>query len=173
MTEKYLDEMRRINYVTPTSYLELLSTYKKTLKDRKEQVGQARSRLQKGLTALSEAGLEVAKLQQSLKDKQPELEKTMTEVAETKIVIAKENESAQEVKAVVSVEEAAASEQAAEVKSIKDGADADLAVALPALEDAVRKVKQINVNDFYELKGIAMPGKSIVAVFKTVRQMFP
>jgi dynein heavy chain len=94
MTEKYLDEMRRINYVTPTSYLELLSTYKKTLKDRKEQVGQARSRLQKGLTALSEAGLEVAKLQQSLKDKQPELEKTMTEVAETKIVIAKENESA-------------------------------------------------------------------------------
>jgi hypothetical protein len=45
-----------------------------------------------------------------LKDKQPELEKTMTEVAETKIVIAKENEDAQEIKAVVSVEEAAATE---------------------------------------------------------------
>ena len=63
MTVKYLDEMRRINYVTPTSYLELLSTYKKTLKDRKESVGAARLRLQKGLTALSEAGVEVAKLQ--------------------------------------------------------------------------------------------------------------
>lgn len=36
MTEKYLDEMRRINYVTPTSYLELLSTYKKTLVERKK-----------------------------------------------------------------------------------------------------------------------------------------
>lgn len=92
----------------------------------------------------------------------------MTEVAETKIVIAKENESAQEVKAVVSIEEASASEQAAEVKAIKDGADADLAVALPALEEAVKKVKQINVNDFYELKVISTPGKSIVAVFKTV-----
>jgi hypothetical protein len=34
----------------------------------------------------------------------------MIEVAETKIIIAKENESAQEVKAVVSVEEASASE---------------------------------------------------------------
>jgi len=63
MTERYLDEMRRINYVTPTSYLELLNTYKKTLKERKKQVGDAKMRLEKGLTALAEAGLEVAKLQ--------------------------------------------------------------------------------------------------------------
>jgi hypothetical protein len=34
MTERYLDEMRRINYVTPTSYLELLATYKKVFKER-------------------------------------------------------------------------------------------------------------------------------------------
>jgi len=38
------------------------------------------------------------------------------------------------VKAVVSVEEAEASAQAAEVKTIKDDADRDLSVALPALE---------------------------------------
>jgi dynein heavy chain len=68
MTERYLDEMRRINYVTPTSYLELLSAYKKTYKDKKKEVGEAKRRLEKGLTALAEAGLEVAKLQQKLKD---------------------------------------------------------------------------------------------------------
>jgi dynein heavy chain len=45
MTDRYLDEMRRINYVTPTSYLELLNTYKKTLKERKKNVGDARMRL--------------------------------------------------------------------------------------------------------------------------------
>ena len=48
-----------------------------------------------------------------------------------------------------------------------------MAVALPALEEAVRKVKQINVNDFYELKGVGMPGQSIVKVFKTVLYFFP
>jgi hypothetical protein len=63
------------------------------------------------------------------------------------------------------VEEAEASEQAAEVKNIKDGADADLAVALPALEDAVKKVKNINVNDFYELKGVGSPSMPIVKMF--------
>lgn len=41
----------------------------------------------------------------------------------------------------MSAEEAEASVKAAEVKEIKDNADADLAVALPALEEAVKKVK--------------------------------
>lgn len=31
ITNQFLDEMRRYNYVTPTSYLELLNCYKKTL----------------------------------------------------------------------------------------------------------------------------------------------
>jgi dynein heavy chain len=63
MRERFLDEARRITYVTPTSYLELLSTYKKTLTERKKNVGDAKNRLQKGLTVLAEASVEVALLQ--------------------------------------------------------------------------------------------------------------
>lgn len=85
---RYLDEMGRIMYVTPTSYLELLSTYKKTLATRKKEVGEARQRLAKGLEVLAGAAVEVAALQQKLTDSQPELERTQKEVAETKIVIA-------------------------------------------------------------------------------------
>lgn len=51
--EKFLDEARRITYVTPTSYLELLNTYKQILKERKEEVGKAKMRLEKGLTVLA------------------------------------------------------------------------------------------------------------------------
>jgi hypothetical protein len=67
----------------------------------------------------------------------------MKNTAEKKLVIAKENEDAAEVKAIVSIEEVKAATEAAEVKAVKDGADADLAVALPALDEAVKKVKQI------------------------------
>ena len=169
---RFKDEMRRISYVTPTSYLELLSTYKKVFKERTKYVGDAKMRLSKGLTVLAEAEVEVDKLKKKLQDNQPILEKTQKEVEETKKVIAKENEDAAEVKKVVSVEEAKASEQAAEVKAVKDGADADLAVALPALEEAVKKVKQINVNDFYELKQVGKPSMSIVKMFEVVCYMF-
>jgi dynein heavy chain len=64
MRERFYDEMRRITYVTPTSYLELLSTYKKTLIERRKKVGDARRRLERGLNVLAGAAIEVAKLQQ-------------------------------------------------------------------------------------------------------------
>jgi len=51
--------MRRINYVTPTSFLELLNTYKKVLKERKKSVGDAKFRLSKGLDVLANAAVEV------------------------------------------------------------------------------------------------------------------
>ena len=115
---------------------------------RKKEVWEARQRLVKSLDVIAWAAVEVAALQQKLTDSEPELEKTQKEVAETKTFIAKENADAKEVKDFVSKEEQIDSTQAAEVKSIKDGTEADLVVAIPALEEAVKKVKQINVNDF-------------------------
>jgi dynein heavy chain len=166
MTDRFLDELRRQNYVTPTSYLEQLATFKKVLTFKRREVGDAKMRLEKGLNVLYEAAIEVANLQEALEKKQPELEKTVKEVSETKIVIAKETEDANKVKVVVAAEEQEASVQEAEVNKIKTDADKDLAVALPALENAVKKVKEIKVNDFYELKGISKPSPSIVECFK-------
>jgi dynein heavy chain len=76
ISDRYRDEMRRINYVTPTSYLELLGTYKRTLRERKTQVTEAKSRLEKGLNVLAGAAVEVAKLQENLIAKEPELKAT-------------------------------------------------------------------------------------------------
>lgn len=76
MADKFLDELRRQVYVTPTSFLELLSTYKKVYQERKKHVGDAKMRLSKGLDVLAGAAVEVAKLQQQLIDNQPILEKT-------------------------------------------------------------------------------------------------
>jgi len=68
--------MRRINYVTPTSYLELLSTYKKVLKTRRVFVEKGRSRLAIGLDVLKNAAIEVDKLQKKLEADAPILAKT-------------------------------------------------------------------------------------------------
>jgi hypothetical protein len=68
----------------------------------------------------------------------------------------------------VSSEEIEAAAQEAEVMKIKGDADADLAVALPALENAVKKVREIDVNNFYELKAVNTPGTTIVACFQVV-----
>ena len=68
--------MRRINYVTPTSYLELLSTYKKILAAQRFFVNKSRNRLSKGLDVLKNAAVEVDKLQRKLEADAPVLAKT-------------------------------------------------------------------------------------------------
>ena len=80
ISKKYLQELRRSNYVTPTSYLELLNLYKGILTEQRNYVQQQKTRLEKGLKVLAEAQTEVAKLQTELDSKQPILEKTKKEV---------------------------------------------------------------------------------------------
>jgi len=103
--DEFREQMRRISYVTPTSYLELLSMYKKVLKDKRNEVGKARNRLARGLDVLKEASIEVDKLRTKLTADAPILEKTQVEVQATKKVIAEKTKQAEAVKAVVSVEE--------------------------------------------------------------------
>ena len=73
---KFFDELRRRNYVTPTSYLELLSTYKSVLKERRKYFGDSKRRLERGLEVLFDAAIEVAKLREMLEAKGPVLKKT-------------------------------------------------------------------------------------------------
>jgi len=153
-SEEFKESMRRINYVTPTSYLELLSMYKKILKTQRTKVEKGINRLSRGLMVLKTAAIEVDKLQTKLEADAPVLAKTQIEVESTKKIIAEKTIKAEAVKSVVVVEEEEASKQAAEVKEIKDGADHELSSALPELEIAVKKVEAIEVNAFYSLKTI-------------------
>jgi len=63
--------MRRITYVTPTSYLELLSAYKKLLKAQRTKVEKGINRLSRGLDVLKTASEEVDKLQKQLEENAP------------------------------------------------------------------------------------------------------
>jgi len=124
--EEFKQSMRRITYVTPTSYLELLSSYKKLLKAQRTKVEKGINRLGRGLEVLKTAAVEVDKLQRQLEESAPVLAETQIQVEKTKKVIAEETTKAEAIKSVVVVEEEEASKQAAEVKEIKDKADNEL-----------------------------------------------
>ena len=74
-------------------------------------------------------------------------------------------------KVIVAAEEADAAEQEAEVTKVKNDADSDLATALPMLEDAIRKVKNMSVNDLVELKAVQTPSMTVVKIFEMVYVM--
>lgn len=75
ISEGFLTELRRHNYVTPTSYLELLTMFRQIMQLKKKEVENSIKRLQSGLNKLIEANTQVEEMRIVLKDMQPELEK--------------------------------------------------------------------------------------------------
>ncbi|KAJ1485018.1 dynein heavy chain and region D6 of dynein motor-domain-containing protein, partial [Baffinella frigidus] len=169
---RYKDELRRFNYVTPTSYLELLSTFRKVLQEKRDEIGTAKMRLSVGLDKLDSTEKDVAIMKVELTDLKPILEKTAIEVDELMVKIEKDKASADETKAVVSTEEDAASKKAAECKEIKESAEAGLAEALPALDAAVACLKNLKLSDISEVAKYANPPALCKLVIEALCVMF-
>ena len=93
---RYYEILRRHNYVTPTSYLELIQTYKALLRNKRNEIMMLKTRYETGLEKLDFAASQVSVMQQELKDLQPELVQTS---AETEKLLAKIAQDTVEVEA--------------------------------------------------------------------------
>ena len=171
-SKDFLEQLRRYNYVTPTSYLELLTTFIKLLKEKKEEIGTMASRLQVGLDKLQTTAKEVEVMQRELTDLQPVLAQTQKEVDDMMVIITKDKKAADETKTVVTQQETEATAQAAEAKAIADDAQADLDKALPALDAAVESLKKLSKNDIVEVKSLSNPPGGVRLVMEAVCIMF-
>ncbi|KAG3225312.1 Dynein heavy chain 1, axonemal [Phytophthora cactorum] len=154
---EFFEKLRRYNYVTPTSYLELLHTFKTVLLLKREEVQSKRSRLQNGVDKIIATKEQVAGMQEQLVALKPQLEKTQIEVEEMMKQITLDKKDADETKAIVEKEEQIANKKAAETKEIADDAQRDLDEALPALEAAVQCLNRLKKSDIDEVKALKNP----------------
>ncbi|KAJ8245818.1 hypothetical protein GJAV_G00260630 [Gymnothorax javanicus] len=104
-SEAYFSRLRRHNYVTPTSYLELILTFKSLLNLKRQEVDTVRNRYLVGLQKLDFAASQVAIMQEELTALKPELTKTSAETDEMMVKIGKETEEVDAKKELVSADE--------------------------------------------------------------------
>ena len=74
MQKKFLDIEKRYVYATPTSFLELLSSFKSILQAKRLEVGKNKDRYGLGLEKIGSAEVQVAGLQDELEKMQPGVE---------------------------------------------------------------------------------------------------
>ena len=168
LAQKFLEEEQRYYYATPTSYLELINTYKKLLKAKRLEVSTVRDRYEIGLEKLLSAEESVSVMKEELIALQPVLVKTSEEVEEALIVVDKETEQAEAKRAVVEKEEAVANVKAQAAKAIKDECEAELAEAIPLLEAAITALNTLTKNDITLVKSMKNPPQAIKTVMETV-----
>ena len=137
LSERFLAELRRHNYVTPTSYLELIHTFKHLLQQKRDQLTTLRNRYLSGLDKLDCAATEIGKMKEELMRLQPQLLATGKETDALLARVAKDTVEVEAQRTLVASDQLLANQQAAAAQSIKDECEADLAEALPILNDAL------------------------------------
>ena len=84
---RYYDVLRRHNYVTPTSYLELILTFKTLLGVKQSEILGLKNRYVTGLEKLEFAASQVTVMQEELTALQPELIQTSAETEKLMVKI--------------------------------------------------------------------------------------
>lgn len=165
---RFKQQLGRMNYVTPTAYLELIGTFTKLMKKKKAELVKLRTRTATGLEKLLATAAEVAQLQEELTAMQPMLKDAAEQTELTMVKITEDKAVAQVTATQVSKEEKEASDKTAETKEIADDAQRDLDEALPALDAALASLKSLNKNDITEVKAMQNPPIGVKLVMEAV-----
>uniref|UniRef100_A0A8C3GQJ6 Dynein axonemal heavy chain 7 n=1 Tax=Cairina moschata TaxID=8855 RepID=A0A8C3GQJ6_CAIMO len=166
LSDSFHMELQRRNYVTPTSYLELISTFKTLLE--KNKVMEMKRRYEVGLEKLNSAASQVALMQSELEALQPQLREASKQVDEMMVVIQKESLEVAKTEKIVKADEAVANEQAMAAKAIKDDCDADLAQAMPCLEAALAALDTLTAQDITVVKSMKSPPAGVKLVMEAI-----
>uniref|UniRef100_A0A803TCL5 Dynein axonemal heavy chain 3 n=1 Tax=Anolis carolinensis TaxID=28377 RepID=A0A803TCL5_ANOCA len=160
LSVSYYNTLRRHNYVTPTSYLALILTFKTLLNSKRQEVDTMRNRYLVGLQKLDF----VAVMQKELTALQPELIKTSEETDKMMVHIEKETVEVDAKKELVAADEQEANEAAA----VSQGIKGDLAEAMPALEAALAALDTLNPADISLVKSMQNPPGPVKLVMESI-----
>ncbi|XP_074685677.1 dynein axonemal heavy chain 7 isoform X1 [Strix aluco] len=168
LSDLYYAELQRRNYVTPTSYLELISTFKSLLEKKRTKVMKRKRRYEVGLEKLNSAASQVASMQPELEALQPQLREASKQVDEMLVIIQKESLEVSKTEKVVKADEAVANDQAMAAKAIKDECDDDLAQAMPCLESALAALDTLTAQDITVVKSMKSPPAGVKLVMEAI-----
>ncbi|KAL6119092.1 dnah12 [Pungitius sinensis] len=168
LSQRFLSELGRHNYVTPTSYLELIAAFRLLLTQKRETVMKAKQRYTNGLDQLAFAESQVSEMKKELVDLQPKLEQAKIDNHKMMKVIEVESVEVEAKSKVVRVDEEAATIKANEAQALKNECESDLAEAIPALEAALSALDTLKPADVTIVKSMKNPPSGVKLVMSAV-----
>ncbi|XP_066944541.1 dynein axonemal heavy chain 3-like [Macrobrachium rosenbergii] len=168
LSQRYYEQHGRRCYVTPTSFLEVVFTFKKLLLKKRSEILTLRDRYVTGLEKLKEAKLLITELQEELKMLQPRLVETSANTEALMIKIEQDTIQVERKKELVAADEAVANKKFADAQSIKDDCEKELAKAVPALNAATDALNTLKQDDIRVVKAMKNPPPGVKLVMEAV-----
>ncbi|VVC38387.1 Dynein heavy chain, domain-2,Dynein heavy chain domain,Dynein heavy chain, P-loop containing D4 domain,P- [Cinara cedri] len=160
--------LQRKTYITPTSYLELMSTFQDLLEKKRQEILTAKRRYEVGLEKLQNAADDIAIMQEELKDLAPKVIIAAEEVKLKMIEVEKENKEVFKVKQVIEKDEEDAHETANKSEKIKQDCDSHMEAARPLINAALAALNTLTPMDITFVKSMNNPPKTVKLVMEAV-----
>jgi dynein heavy chain len=171
-SKKFLKEQKRHYYVTPTSYLELINSFKRLLKSKRNEIKTLKDRYTNGYNTLIETENKVGTMREQLEALQPQLIEKSKEVEVKSTEVEAATIAAEKVREVVSAETAVAQEAADAANAIKTRCETELGKALPALAAAEKALDSIQKKDVTDMKTVKVLHEDVERSLKGVMILF-
>ena len=168
LSAEYLRSENRHNYITPTSYLQLLGSLHSLMTVQRKKLEGSRDGYKKGVEKLMDTAEQVKEMQKDLESKQPFLVKMEEETTVLAEKIAQDVKAMEPKKKKVEEQEKIVSARVEEASVIKAECEAELAKALPDVEKAKKALENIDPNDINTLKAMGQPPIHVRLVMEAV-----
>lgn len=164
----FYNQFGRKTYITSASYLDLIKSFTILTNRRQRELRAAKLRYTNGLDKLNQAAEAVSIMQCDLNDLKPQLIVMAAKSTKMMEEIAKETAEADKAAAQVKEDQKIANVQAAAAQELKKDCEADLALALPILEDAIAALNTLKPADITLVKSMKNPPAPVKLVMAAV-----
>jgi dynein heavy chain len=173
---KVLLERKRQNYVTPTNYLELITGFVNLMKEKKRDVSGSIEKLEKGLTTLENARVEVERMSVELEKQKKFAAQSKQECENLMMIVLSEKSQADDKKQQVELDRSTIEREKMNANKLKETAEDELKEALPDLLKAEEALNTLQPADIHEIKQYTNPPplvKNVLTVVMVVLKKKP
>ncbi|XP_052747070.1 dynein axonemal heavy chain 12 [Bicyclus anynana] len=164
----FYNQFGRKTYITSASYLNLIKSFTILTNKKQRELRAAKLRYTNGLDKLGQAADAVAIMQRDLNALKPQLIVMAAKSTKMMEEIAVETATADKAAAQVREDQKVANVQAAAAQELKKDCEADLALALPILEDAIAALNTLKPADITIVKSMKNPPATVKLVMAAV-----
>lgn len=168
LSTKILEKYKFHMHITSKSFMHLVKLFTELIGIKQKKIESMKKRYEQGLARLSSAANQILSMQKSLAEYQPQLEEMTQKAIEMTEQIALETIQVEKASALVRVDEKIAGEQAAVAQVLKSECEAELAQAIPILEDAISALNTLKPTDITLVKSMKNPPDAIKLVMAAV-----
>lgn len=168
-SQEMMEQIHRYNYVTPSSYLDLVRGFRKLLTQKRDDIVEQRDKLSNGMTKLEETKVAVGKMTEDLKVQDAKLREKTEEVNRATEGIQIQQQNAEEQQSLLASEKIKIEQTKRGALVDQAEAQADLDRAMPALLEAQAALDSLDKVHINEMKSYKTPAATIRTVMEAVQ----